>query len=113
MSDIKKTKRGPKSLQPEEKRNFTVSCRLNLKEVQRLDNLRKRLTKGEFLRLCFINHVPQTIPEINQQAYFELSKVAGNLATLATAMRSGEFIQFDEIKTLLSEFRLKLIGGVK
>lgn len=81
MSDIKKTKRGPKNLNPQELRNFTVSCRLNEAEVQRLDCLRKRLTKGGFLRLCFLDCVPQSIPEINQQAYLELSKVAGNLAT--------------------------------
>jgi hypothetical protein len=111
MSDIKKTKRGPKNLNPQELRNFTISCRLNAEEVKRLDNLRNRVTKGEFLRLCFLNLAPQTIPELNQQAYFELSKVAGNLATLATAMRSGEFIQLSEIKTALTEFRVKLIGG--
>lgn len=102
-------KRGPKILSPEQKRVYTVSVRLNESEMRLLNLQRNKIQKGEFLRLSFLNSAPPVVPEINQNLYFELSKCAGSLATVAAEMRSGGFVQLTEIENLIKNFRLLLI----
>ncbi len=61
--------------------------------------------------MAFLKELPPPAPpEINREAWANLAKVTGNLATLATAMRAGEHINFEEINNELKEFRNQLIG---
>lgn len=94
-----------------ELRTHCVSSRLNPDELDLLDTRRGKYARGEYLRMAFLHELPpQPPPEINREAWQNLSKVSGNLATIATAMRGGEHIELEEILTELKEFRRQLIG---
>jgi hypothetical protein len=84
---------------------------LNKDELALLDNRRGKYTRGEYLRRSFLRSLPRSPPpEINREAWLALSKVAGNIATIATAMRTGEYIPLDQIKAEIEAFRRELIG---
>jgi len=93
------------------KRTHCVSTRFSPDELIQLDERRGKYARGEYVRLAFLKSLPPPAPPaINLEAWAALSKVAGNLATLATAMRAGEYVELDKIKAELEDFRLKLIG---
>lgn len=97
--------------EPEKKRRHCVSCRMNEDELHELDQRRGKYTRGEYLRLALFSSLPPAAPpSLNREAWLALSKVAGNLATIATAMRGGEYMPLDEIRAEVEEFRHKLIG---
>ena len=104
-------KRGRKPKTPELKRQHCVSSRFNTDELARLDEARGQMQRGEYLRSAAFGQLPQPIPAINLQAWQVLSKVAGNLATLATAMRGGEYAHLDEIQHAVDALRLALISN--
>jgi hypothetical protein len=84
---------------------------MNDHELYLLDERRGKYGRGEYLRLAFYGELPPQAPSaINRQAWLALSKVAGNLATMATAMRRGDYIPLDQIKTEIEDFRRELIG---
>ena len=96
-----------------EKRLNKVSVFMTDEELARVSAhavLRKRRA-ASYLRDAGLNCIPPTIPALNRDAWVELSRAAGNLATVATAMRGGDFIELSEIKQKLADFRLKLIGA--
>lgn len=95
----------------EKLRSHCVSCRMNEDELYQLDQRRGKYRRGEYIRLAFFDSLPPSAPPaMNREAWLVLSKIAGNLATLATAMRGGEYIPFDQIKAEVEDFRKKLIG---
>lgn len=69
------------------------------------------LRLAAFLRTAALNELPAAVPEINREAWATLGKCAGNLATLATAMRSGDYVDIREISAELKAFRMSLIGA--
>ncbi len=92
-------------------RTHCVSSRLSKEEIALLDERRGKYARGEYLRLAFLRSLPPApVPAINREAWLALSKVAGNLETLATAMRGGEYIPLDQIKEAVEDFRMELIG---
>lgn len=105
-----KNKRGPKPLPLPDKRTHTVSSRLNIAELQQLDIDRGCYQRGEYLRMCSVGKVAPIVPAINQDAWFTLSKVSGNLSTLATAMRAGEYEELNTVREAVKQFRLALLG---
>lgn len=92
-------------------RGHSVNSRYTTVELAELDRLRGPVPRGVYQRRAVLGTIPHVIPPINIEAWRELARVAGNLATLATAMRNGDYIEIDEIKLALSEFRLKLIAN--
>ena len=92
-------------------REHSVNSRYSSGELAELDRLRGPIPRGVFQRRAVLGTVPHTIPPINIEAWRDLSRVSGNLATLATAMRAGEYVEIDEIRLALADFRLKLIAG--
>ncbi len=97
-----------------ELRTHCVSVRMNAKELADLDDRRGKYARGEYLRLAFAKKLPPPAPpEINRKAWVELSKSTGNLATLATAMRDGEYISLDDITSAVTDFRRQLIAAKK
>lgn len=102
-------KRGRKTKTSELKREHCVSSRFNAAELLRLDEIRGQMQRGEYLRSAAFGQLPEPIPAINLEAWRVLSKVAGNLATVAAAMRSGEYKHLDEIQHALDDLRLALI----
>ena len=93
-----------------EKRNVAVGCRLTDSELKLLDHRRGSISRGEYLRRAALQNAPRPVPEINRQAWVDLGRSLGNLATVATAMRGGAYAELEEVEAAVREVRLKLIG---
>ena len=100
-------KKGRKTKTVELKREHGVSSRLNSAELLSLDAARGRMRRGEYLRNAAFGQLPAPIPATKLEAWRVLSEVAGNLATVATAMRAGEYKHLDEVKHVLDDLRLR------
>lgn len=100
---------GRKDLPDSERRKWSVNVRFNDKELADLDAIRGSSSRAEALRLLGFNHFPPQIPTINSDVRKDLGRALGNLATAATGMRDGEYV---ELRGLVIELREKL-GGVK
>lgn len=111
MADERRSRRGPFSLDPSEKREHCVSVRLNVGELDKLDDRRGPFQRGEWLRMAALDKLPPTIPAINSQAWAELARAAANLNQLARAVNAGATIEKGGLRDQLNEFRAALIGA--
>jgi len=111
MAHERKSKRGPVSLDPSEKREHCVSVRLNAAELVTLDQRRGVYQRGEWMRMAAMDKLPPTIPALNAQAWQELARAAANLNQLARAFNAGEKIEKGGVRDLLNQFRATLIGA--
>ncbi|GAB5604157.1 hypothetical protein TK5_02360 [Sideroxyarcus sp. TK5] len=102
---------GRRDLPPEERREHCVSVRLNPRELDDLDSIRGRHTRGEAVRLALFDKLPAPIPAVNADLRANLGRALGNLSTVAVAMRAGAYIESDEIKKMISDLRSALAGG--
>ena len=93
------------------KRSIQVKTVYTPDEVKILDGRRGKLSRGAYCRCVAIGQQPMVVPEINRIAWFSLSKVTGNLATIANFLRSGRQVDIPEIRKLLAELRNELIGA--
>lgn len=112
INPSREKRRGPIPLV--DPRTHCVSVRLNDNELQKLDNQRGRMARGEYLRCAALDELPPTIPALNQQAWVELSKAAGNLNQIAKKLNSIENADLldTDIKLImleLAEFRTRLL----
>lgn len=112
MTDEKtvRGRRGPKILPSAEKRTHCVSVRLNDGELDLVNRRRGRLQAGSWLRAAAIDTAPTMIPEINKQAWSELSRAASSLHQIAKKLNFGNDFEIDLIASELSVFRLALLG---
>lgn len=123
MDDIEEDKpkvHGPKPRSAEDLRSERLSVYYTPAEYKRLAELAgaadltgaiKARRIGRYVRDQALHRTPPTVPEINREAWAVLAKVSGNLATMAVAMRGGEYVDLSEIRSALSEFRAGLIGA--
>lgn len=111
MTDIAKRRHGPEKLSSERKRNFCVSVRMNIGELAVLDNKRGRIPRGEWLRLASEDKLPPIIPTINCEAWVQLARSASNLNQVSRKLNSGEEVEVSELRQVLADFRMKLLGG--
>ena len=93
------------------KRSVQVKTVYTPDEVKILDGRRGKMSRGAYCRASAIGQQPVIVPEINRIAWFSLSKVTGNLATIASFLRSGRQVDITEIRTILTELRNELIGA--
>jgi hypothetical protein len=107
----KQRKRGPKLLALDALRTHTVSVRLNSTELAWLDDARKHMQRGEYLRYASRGVLPPTIPSINLKAWSELAKASSNLNQLARKVNGGMAVEVIEVRSILDAFRLLLLGG--
>lgn len=63
------------------------------------------------MRMAALDVVPPVVPEINHEAWFVLSKVSGNLSTIAKSLRDEIKLNFSEIRSEVSAFRKALIDA--
>lgn len=110
MNDKSRT-HGPKPMDAKDRRTHTVSVRLNIAELERLDALRapRNLQRGAYMRAAFLESLPPFVPELNQKAWLELSKSAANLNQIAKALNHGQPVGVGEIIDQLAKFRCNLI----
>lgn len=90
-------------------RTHCVSVRLNPDELRRLDRVRGSLRRGQAVRMLSFSNLPEPVPELNKQAWVELSRAASNLNQLAHRA-NYEKVEIDSVRSILAEFRAALIG---
>jgi hypothetical protein len=117
LPNLPRRKRGPKPKAPDSLRVHTVSVRLNPAELAELDSARTgvKMQRGEYLRNASIGKLPPTVPEINQEAWTNLARVAGNLNQYQQRINEGlatghpaEVI--DELRDCVKSLRRELLG---
>lgn len=108
-----KKKRGPAPMHPSELRTVRVNVYLHPDEAAELDRRRAQagLQRGPYMRMAALDKLPRQIPELNRQAWSELSRVGSNLNQLAREFNQGNPPLFDEVEAALSELRAALIGA--
>lgn len=99
--------RGRKPIPEESKRKHPVTCRLTDVELEHVDRLRGSMSTGEWIRTAALGAPPRIVPELNRQAWLELSRAASNLNQLA---KKSHFADVD-ITSELKKFRAALIGA--
>lgn len=104
---------GRRNLPKSELRTRSVNVRLNDEEMSILDAARGKIRRAEALRIGFFTKLPAPIPEINSEVRAELGKLLGNVTTLATAMRGGDFVELEKIKAEIVAVRSILAGIAK
>ena len=84
----KHSRRGPKPLPAGETRTHCVSVYLNGDEISQLDSQRGLMRRGEYLRVAALHRLPPVVPELNKNAWVELSRLASNLNQYRAAFNS-------------------------
>lgn len=64
-------------------RSHCVSVRLNNSELQLLNTKRGSTSKGEWLRMSFLQNLPPVVPTINTEAWKKLSDILQKLNRIA------------------------------
>ncbi|BBW20208.1 MULTISPECIES: hypothetical protein [Enterobacteriaceae] len=64
-------------------RNYCVSVRLNIEELQLLNIKRGSYKKGEWLRMASLQRLPPAIPAINNKAWKALTEISQKLNRIA------------------------------
>jgi hypothetical protein len=98
-------------------RTHCVSVRLNNDELQRLNAKRGDRSKGEWLRLAFLEKLPIAVPAINIEAWKSLSEISQKLNKLVAHLDNksqGSSLTQTElfaVKRQISELRINLVGA--
>ncbi|EEB1959104.1 hypothetical protein GNT71_24470 [Salmonella enterica] len=96
-------------------RTHCISVRLNQDELQLLNTKRGDKSKGEWLRLAFLEKLPVVVPAINIEAWKSLSEISQKLNKLVAHLDNksqGNSLTQTElfaVKRQISELRMKLI----
>lgn len=89
---------GPAPLDDAAKRTHTVASRFNDAELARLDAQRiaVQMQRGEYLRSAALRNLPPTIPELNRDAWAELSRTSSNLNQISRHLNQFKYGISDE-----------------
>lgn len=82
-------KRGPAPKPESEHRNTRVSVYFSDDELAALDRRRGGRSRGQWLREAGLGELPALVPELNRQAWADLSRVAGLLKRYVVAIEVG------------------------
>lgn len=96
-----------------EQRLNRISIRFSATEMQLIREKAKTddaRTLARFARNSVMDSHPVQIPEINQKCWASLSAVASNLNQLQRRINSNQEFGIDEIKKILADLRMELIG---
>lgn len=107
-------KRGPTPRAPAELRTVRVSVYLTADEADQLDQVRGGIGRGAWLRRAGLAQLPRVVPEVNRQAWAELSRVAGNLNQHQRAINEGQAmpgpVDLSELRAAVDTLRRELLG---
>lgn len=104
-------KRGRKRMEADERRGIVVKSRVNSRELSALDARRGKMSRGAYLRAAALDRAPRPIPQINICAWRDLGRALGNLASISTAMRSGEYIELSACRNAVVDLRNAILGA--
>ena len=91
------------------KRVHTISVRMNIDELHRLNELRGKIRRGTYLRMLFNGSAPAMVPELNRGAYSALARSASNLNQIARHLNIDEHVEVQDALNALRDFRLSLL----
>ena len=110
----KRSRRGPKPLPTDETRTHCVSVRLNVAELAQLDSQRGEMQRGEYLRVAALHRLPPVVPEINKNAWVELSRLSANLnqyqASINAHRATHQQIDIGHLSDQVAALRNDLLG---
>jgi len=96
-----------KKLPPNRIRKHTVTVRLSDLELRQVNDSRNQLSKSCWLRSSALNQLPPSVPEINKEAWHELTGSLQKLNDLTSfLLRRGEDAQ--PLSQEVSALKLKL-----
>lgn len=104
-----------KKLSPNRLRRYSVTVRLNEVELSKINQSRGQLSKSCWLRSSALNQFPPSVPEINKEAWLELTGSLQKLNDLGSfLLRRGEDAQplsqeVNALKVKLSHVRDALL----
>ena len=96
------------------KRTRAVTVRLSPEEMQILDNLRGRTTRGRYVRTLLLSGgTTLQVPAVNQAWYSETRNLGNNLNQLVRLLHSRpeRAAEAGQIRALLHDLRCHLIGA--
>lgn len=96
------------------KRTRAVTVRLSPDEMQTLDNLRGRTTRGRYVRTLLLSGgTTLQVPSINQAWYSETRNLGNNLNQLVRLLHLNPALAAEagQIRELLHDLRCHLIGA--
>lgn len=111
LNEKRRSRRGHPKLEKSDCRTNCVSVRLNDSELAMLEQKRGKLMRGEWLRMAALDHLPPTIPGLNQKAWIELARAASNLNQIAANLNRDDLVDVQVIQNELVAFRNKLLGA--
>ncbi len=82
-------KRGPTPKPESQHRNTRVSVYFSDDELAALDRRRGGRSRGQWLREAGLGELPALVPELNREAWVDLSRVAGLLGRYVVAIEVG------------------------
>ena len=110
----KRSRRGPKPLPTDEIRTHCVSVRLNVVELAQLDSQRGEMQRGEYLRVAALHRLPSVVPEINKNAWIELSRLSANLNQYQAAINAhrapDQQVDIAHLSDQVAALRTDLLG---
>ena len=97
-----------KKLPPNRLRRYTVTVRLNEIELSKVNQFRGQLSRSCWLRSSALKQLPPSVPEINKEAWQELTGSLQKLNDLTSfLLRRGEDAQ--PLSQEVSALKLKLL----
>lgn len=105
-----------RSIEPDEKREITITFRVSYAEKARLEQRCSGVVQSDYIRAKLFDYpLPQpklTIPEVNRQAIYELKKIGNNLNQQTRAINEAVKIGRQPLTTEVKEY-LKTIKELK
>jgi Bacterial mobilisation protein (MobC) len=96
------------SVQPEEKREITITFRVSYAEKARLEQRCSGVVQSDYIRARLFDYpLPQpklTIPEVNRQAIYELKKIGNNLNQQTRAINEAVKIGSQPLTNNVKEY---------
>lgn len=117
-------------IEPDEKREITITFRVSYAEKQRLEQRCKGVVQSDYIRARLFDyalpHPKQVIPEVNRQVIYELKKIGNNLNQQTKAINEavkigsqpltlsvkGYLEKISELAALLEETRKSITQAV-
>lgn len=96
------------------KRTKAVTVRLSPDEMETLDNLRGRTTRGRYVRTLLLSGgTTLQVPAINQSWYAETRNLGNNLNQMVRLLHSRPELagETEKIREMLHDLRCHLIGA--
>ncbi|TBR56535.1 hypothetical protein B4U84_29450 [Westiellopsis prolifica IICB1] len=95
-------------VQPEEKREITITFRVSYAEKARLEQRCSGVVQSDYIRARLFDYpLPQpklTIPEVNRQAIYELKKIGNNLNQQTRAINEAVKIGSQPLTSDVQEY---------